>query len=91
MAEKRIHAIVTGRVQGVGFRFFTQRAAAKSGVKGWVRNRGDGSVEIEAQAGETVLERFLSDIHAGPPLARVHDMRTTPQSLRSDDSFNITG
>ena len=67
----RLHAIVHGRVQGVGFRAATQRAAATRRLTGWVRNRWDGTVEVVAE-GPTedvrALERFLQ---RGPMAAEV--------------------
>ncbi|HOF86502.1 MAG TPA: acylphosphatase [Armatimonadota bacterium] len=67
----RLHAIITGRVQGVQYRAFVRRHAAALGLTGWVRNRADGSVEVVAEGDDAllaVLERLLRD---GPPLARV--------------------
>ena len=67
----RLHAIVHGRVQGVGFRAATQRAAASRRLTGWVRNRWDGTVEVVAEgSAEDVraLERFLQ---RGPMAAEV--------------------
>lgn len=60
--RKRIHVYFSGRVQGVGFRFLTENMAQDLGVLGWVRNLGDGRVEIMAEAEEEVLEEFLSRI-----------------------------
>ncbi len=63
--------IVGGRVQGVGFRYFTQASAAREGVCGWVKNLPDGRVAIRAEADADALERFERDIRRGPPGARV--------------------
>ncbi|MGC4083469.1 MAG: acylphosphatase [Vicinamibacterales bacterium] len=62
---------VTGRVQGVGFRFFVNRAAAVEGLHGWVRNLPDGSVETQAEGEFESLERFERQIRQGPPSSRV--------------------
>jgi acylphosphatase len=67
----RRHYVITGRVQGVGFRFFTQAAAAREGVYGWVRNVLDGSVEIEAEGEAEAIDRFEHRIRQGPRGARV--------------------
>lgn len=63
--------VIIGRVQGVGFRFFTQAAAAREGVYGWVRNVPDGNVEIEAEGEAEAIERFEHRIRQGPRGARI--------------------
>jgi acylphosphatase len=70
--------IISGRVQGVGFRYFTQAAAAREGVRGWVENLPDGRVAIGAEADPGALERFERDIRRGPPGARVEHVETVP-------------
>jgi acylphosphatase len=70
-AGKRLHATVRGRVQGVGFRATTQYEARKLGLAGWVRNRADGSVEVEAEGPREALEMFLSFLQRGPLGAHV--------------------
>ncbi len=67
----RIHAIVTGHVQGVGFRAFTRHHATQKKLQGWVRNRANGTVELEAEGPRNVLEAFLSILHEGPQYSRV--------------------
>ena len=67
----RLHAIIEGYVQGVGFRMFVQRAASSLGLTGWVRNRWDGSVEVLAEGERQSLEKLLSDLHIGPCAATV--------------------
>jgi acylphosphatase len=69
--NKRLHAVVSGRVQGVGFRFTTQHEARKLGLAGWVRNRADGSVEVEAEGPEEAIKTFLSFLRRGPLGAHV--------------------
>ena len=71
MAEKRLHAFVEGRVQGVGFRYFVESRANLYGLKGWVRNLPDGRVEVVAEGDEILLKELLEDIKKGPSLARV--------------------
>lgn len=66
-----LHAIVQGRVQGVGFRAFTEHYACEKKLRGWVRNRQDGTVEVEAEGPRPVLEAFLEILHDGPRLAHV--------------------
>ncbi|GAA0611333.1 acylphosphatase [Virgibacillus siamensis] len=59
------HIIVTGRVQGVGFRYSTQQQAAQYNLTGWVQNKADGSVELKVEGSEQKIERFLEDMKAG--------------------------
>ncbi|HER44118.1 MAG TPA: acylphosphatase [Candidatus Eisenbacteria bacterium] len=66
---RRIHAIVRGVVQGVGFRFFTKYLAERFGLSGFVRNRGDGTVELEAEGDEEAVSAFLEALESGPPRA----------------------
>jgi acylphosphatase len=68
---RRVRIVVTGRVQGVGFRAATAAAAADAEIAGWVANCSDGSVEIEAQGGEHQLAQFIAWCHRGPRWARV--------------------
>ncbi len=67
----RVNALVNGKVQGVGFRAFTVYHAKQKGIAGWVRNRQDGKVEVEAEGPKPVLEAFLKVLEQGPPLSRV--------------------
>jgi acylphosphatase len=72
---KRIGVLVTGRVQGVGYRYFTEDAANHFALTGWVSNRFDGSVELEAQGEPADIEEFLARLRMGPPLSHVVDLR----------------
>jgi acylphosphatase len=63
--------LITGRVQGVGFRYFAEVAAAREGLHGWVMNRSDGGVEIEVEGDAESVERFERQVRHGPPRARV--------------------
>jgi len=71
--------VIVGRVQGVGFRFFTRDAATTEGVHGWVANRMDGSVEVFAEGDREALVRLERRLRRGPPAARVEDVRTTEE------------
>ena len=68
------HYIVSGEVQGVGFRFFTQRVAARHQVVGYVRNLADGRVEVLAEGALESVEGFKHDLAAGPSPARVEQV-----------------
>jgi acylphosphatase len=81
---RRLHLIVEGRVQGVGFRFFIRDLALKHNLCGWVRNRGSGAVEILAEGSEEDLRRMLAAASSGPPLAHVTDVQVQWQPARGD-------
>ncbi|KUK89918.1 MAG: acylphosphatase [Marinimicrobia bacterium 46_43] len=70
--------VLTGRVQGVGFRWFTKRLADEFGVKGFVRNQYDGSVLVVAQGPRERLETFERLLAEGPSYARVDHMQSEP-------------
>ena len=63
--------VISGRVQGVGFRYFTQAAAVREGLAGWVRNTPDGRVEVAAEGEPDAMERFERSLRLGPGGARV--------------------
>ncbi len=67
----RIHAVIHGRVQGVFFRAFTQQTAHQLDLKGWVRNRTDGTVEVLAVGVKSAIQEFEKALTKGPPGARV--------------------
>jgi acylphosphatase len=69
--QARLHAIIHGRVQGVGFRAFVIENGIALGVKGWARNRWDGTVEVVAEGDRQLLERFLFLLRRGPRMAKV--------------------
>ena len=71
MATKRAWAQVRGRVQGVSFRWYTQQEAQKLGLTGWVRNRRDGSVELECEGEAAQVDALLAWLDRGSPSSRV--------------------
>jgi acylphosphatase len=82
---------VTGRVQGVGFRYFVFRQAQSLAVRGWVRNLSDGSVEVQVRGERLSVERFESALREGPGHARVERLVPFPPSgnLERTDAFTI--
>ncbi|MDI3341024.1 MAG: acylphosphatase [Sphaerobacter sp.] len=73
--QARLHCVVYGRVQGVGFRAYAVSVARELGITGWVRNRQDGrSVETEAEGTAEQLERFRAALRIDPPGAVVERM-----------------
>ena len=75
MHLKRLKIHVKGRVQGVGFRYFTEIQARLYNITGWVCNTADGGVEIEAQGELSELDEFLEKIGEGPALSQVTDVQ----------------
>jgi len=74
MAEIRVHLVISGRVQGVFFRYATQEEATRLGVTGSVRNLKNGSVEVIAEGEEAPVEQLVRWCHKGPPSAQVREV-----------------
>jgi len=72
----QLHAVVSGRVQGVGFRFFVQENARQFGLTGWVRNQRDGTVEVLACGSRQNLEILLAALQRGPRSAFVSNVQS---------------
>ncbi len=90
MKNIRVHLILEGRVQGVCFRDSTRIKAAEFEIKGWVKNRSDGAVEITAEGPEANIRRFVEWCHEGPPYALVSKITESYQEYRNEfNSFNI--
>ena len=81
----RLHAVITGRVQGVGFRYFVIRNAKQLGLVGWVRNCTDGAVEIVAEGDKQALQRLISKLQTGPSMAWIQYFSTQWQP--AEDNF----
>lgn len=73
--DVRVHIVVEGLVQGVGFRWFTARHAQTLGLQGFVRNHFDGSVEVEAEGDRSLLEELIAVLKVGPRSAQVRNLR----------------
>ncbi|OOF77784.1 acylphosphatase [Rodentibacter caecimuris] len=80
---------IYGRVQGVGFRYFTWKEAKKLGIKGFVRNRDDGSVEAIAQGSEEQLKTFEQWLRLGPVTANVERVIVSAHKEISDEDFSV--
>jgi len=88
MAENRtLHILVHGRVQGVSFRAWTQHQAQLHGLKGWVRNRRDGTVEALFAGPGDLLDIMLKACHEGPAGSQVERVEVVDGD-RSDDEFS---
>lgn len=81
--------IVRGRVQGVGFRWSTTRTARQLGIRGTVRNRADGTVEVHAEGPPEALEDLESWLHEGPRSARVDAVEEIDPADDLPDGFEI--
>jgi hydrogenase maturation protein HypF len=89
MSAERLAVTVRGTVQGVGFRPFVYRLAARNALAGWVRN-SSGPVEIEVEGDPAGLRRFLAQLTAeAPPLAAIEEVRTTAVPVRGEHGFLI--
>ena len=80
MASRRVQVVVKGRVQGVFFRASTLERAQELGLRGWVRNRPDGAVELVAEGDEASVANLVAWCHQGPPSARVESVDVRPDS-----------
>ncbi|MCX7919514.1 MAG: acylphosphatase [bacterium] len=78
---EQFKAIIQGRVQGVGYRFYAERIANQLGVKGYVKNLWNGEVEVLAQGDKPTLELFLTKLREGPRLAKVTDIKVEWQPI----------
>lgn len=73
-----VRLVISGRVQGVGFRYATATAARRLGVSGWVRNQPDGTVEVVATGDADAVRALVDWCHHGPPGARVTQVSRGP-------------
>jgi len=88
---KRLHLQITGLVQGVFFRAHTRQEAQRLGLRGWVRNRADGSVEAVAEGPEDALRQLLAWCHRGSPGARVEAVEERWEAPKGEfHVFSIT-
>jgi len=87
-----LHGFVHGQVQGVGFRYFLMREARRLGLRGWVRNRDDGTVEFVAEGARADLERLKQAAEQGPRMARVERVESRWSAAAGNlDGFDLTG
>ena len=84
-----VHAIISGRVQGVWYRAWTQKTAAGLGLSGWVRNCSDGTVEALFSGPDDKIAEMLRLCRKGPMLARVDDIRQSPGKAPDQPGFHF--
>jgi acylphosphatase len=87
----RARLLVDGRVQGVGYRYSACAEAQRLGLSGWVRNRSDGRVELEAEGPPEMVEALVAWCHRGPVFARVSRVEVSVQEVEAPvhDGFSI--
>lgn len=86
---RAVEIYVSGVVQGVGFRYYTTRIAKEIGIKGFVKNLPDGRVYIYAVGEDSALEKFISSIRQGPPLAVVRNIEIKETEIKEFDKFEV--
>jgi acylphosphatase len=79
---------VTGRVQGVGFRYFVEKQASTLGVSGWARNLDDGRVEVYAVGSPESLSNLAAALHAGPPMSDVRSVEQIEEAVERVSGFH---
>jgi len=89
MEIKHINIKVTGKVQGVSFRAVTKVVADQMGVRGMIRNEKDGSVYMEAEGDDTLLEVFIDWCNEGTDRAKIENVEVTPGELKHYQNFEI--
>ncbi|MGF1536239.1 MAG: acylphosphatase [Elainellaceae cyanobacterium] len=84
-----VHVLISGVVQGVGYRMSTRDAAARRGLTGWVRNLPDGRVEAVFEGAPDVVEAMIRWCHQGPPAAVVNEVTVEYRQLAGLETFDI--
>ena len=86
---KRAHVVVSGDVQGVGYRYTMRIVAREAGVSGWVRNRRDGTVEAEVEGTPEQVDEVLAWMAEGPPGSHVMNAAVTDAAPRGERGFEV--
>ncbi|KAA9107670.1 acylphosphatase [Microbacterium rhizomatis] len=86
---RRVHVIVSGQVQGVGYRYTARMIAREARVTGWVRNRPDGTVEAEIEGPGDAVDEMLAWMAEGPPGSRVDAARVTEVEPIGGQGFDV--
>lgn len=89
MATRTVHVVISGRVQGVGYRAWTRREAARRGLSGWVCNRRNGSVEAVFSGEAAVVGSMLVAVHSGPDGARVDSVEAADYASVMTGPFEV--
>ncbi|HWL77896.1 acylphosphatase [Microbacterium sp.] len=86
---KRVHVVVRGEVQGVGYRYTMRMVARDAGVSGWVRNRRDGSVEAEIEGTPEQVDEVVAWMAEGPPGSHVREASVTDAAPTGSRGFDV--
>lgn len=86
---RTVHLRIEGRVQGVGYRAFVEREAARLGLSGWVRNRHDGSVEAVLQGEPAAVDAMIGQCRSGPRASRVERVEIVGEGVGAFDGFDV--
>ena len=86
---RAVDVTVTGRVQGVSFRYYTVEQAERLGVTGWVRNERDGSVALHAEGADEAVDALVEWCRTGPALARVRNVAVRDANATGATSFEV--
>ncbi len=90
MKDARAHVVISGMVQGVFFRSYTQEMARSLGLTGWVMNRWDGNVEAVFEGEKKDVDRMVEWCYKGPPSARVEDVDVKNERYKGEyDTFSV--
>jgi acylphosphatase len=89
MSIEAVHILVSGDVQGVGYRAWTERLARDLKINGWVRNLADGRVEISAEGPRAALDSLIARCRRGPQAATVENVATRPIAATGAQSFAV--
>ncbi|NQT24503.1 acylphosphatase [candidate division KSB1 bacterium] len=91
MKDVQAHIIITGTVQGVGYRFFASRLARQMGLTGWVKNSSSNQVEIQIEGARGLIEAFIKDLKTGNAYARVQDVQVEWRPFSGKyNTFDVT-
>ncbi|AMW27529.1 MULTISPECIES: acylphosphatase [Arthrospira] len=85
----RAHLLISGRVQGVGYRYYTRQVATQKGVNGWVKNLPDGRVEAVFEGSQAQVQTMIEWCHQGPPSAQPTQVKVEYQRAEGLYSFDI--
>lgn len=86
---RRVHVVVRGEVQGVGYRYTMRVVAREAGASGWVRNRRDGSVEAEVEGTDAQVDEVLAWMAEGPPGSHIDSATVTDAAPAGDRGFEV--
>ncbi len=84
------HLIISGKVQGVGYRYYTAQQAKQRGITGWVKNLPDGRVEAVLEGNKQAITEMIKWCHQGPPASEVTEVKINYEKPQSYNKFEIT-